>query len=346
MGRRGLNGWIAAAALTISMSAGAQTAAPPVLDEALDAPARAHIINEFARRLNELHVDGPRAKAAADDLRQRLARGDYDQQLTARGLAARVTRDVAAIAPDRHTYLEFVPYDLGDERQRPQPPAPAADNYGFRKFESLDDNIAYLKISRFATLDRGALDTAARLMDQAAASPALIIDVRDAGGDSQEMAMLLASYLLEDQRSWFFRDDRIHLHDQIDRAGRVVAEYWTWDEVPGRRFGADKPLYILINERTSGAAEAFAYDVQQYQNRAVLVGAPTLGDARTGAKQRISRQLQTSIAITRASNVITRYNWEGGGVQPNRMVAPARALDEARQLAQARLAAERGKVKR
>lgn len=335
MGRRGLTGWIAAAVLMMSLGAGAQTAAPPLLDEALDAPARAHIINEFARRLNELHVDGPRAKAAADDLRQRLARGEYDDQTTARALAARVTRDVAAMAPDRHTYLEFLPYDLGDERQRPAAPSPAADKYGFRKFELLDDNIAYLKITRFATLDRNAWDTASRFMDQAANSPALIIDVRDAGGDSQEMAALLSSYLLVDQRSWFFRDERIHLHDQIDRAGRVVKEYWTWADVPGRRFGGDKPLYLLINERTSGAAEALAYDLQQYAQRALLVGAPTLGDARVGAKQRISRQLQTSIAITRASNATTRYNWEGGGVQPDRMVTPATALQTALAMAQA-----------
>jgi hypothetical protein len=321
--------------LTLSLGAGAQTSAPPVLDEALDAPTRAHIINEFAHRLTELHVDGPRAKAAADDLRQRMARGEYNDQLTARALAARVTRDVAAIAPDRHTYLEFVPYDLGDERQRPPPPSPAADNYGMRKFELMDDNIGYLKITRFAPLDRGALDMASRFMNQAADCPALIIDLRDAGGDGQEMAALLSSYLLVDRRSWFFRDKQIHLHDQIDRAGRVTQEYWTWADVPGKRYGGRKPLYLLINERTSGAAEAFAYDLQQYVNRAVLIGAPTLGDARVGAKQRISRQLQTSIAITRASNVITRYNWEGGGVQPNRMVAPSTALDTALQMAQA-----------
>lgn len=341
----GLTRGIAAAVLMMSLSAGAQTPAPLVLDEALDAPTRAHIINEFAHRLTELHVDGPRAKAAADDLRQRLARGEYNDQLTSRALAARVTRDVAVIAPDRHTYLEFVPYDLGDERQRPPAPAPAADNYGFRKFELLDDNVGYLKITRFAPLDRGALDTAARFMDKAADSPALIIDLRDADGDSQEMVALLASYLLVDQRSILFKDAQIHLHDQIDRSGRVVAEYWTYANVAGKRFGGVKPLYLLVNQRTSGAAEAFAYDLQQYQRRAIasgksgqralVIGTPTLGDARIGSKQRIARQLQTSVAISRASNVLTRYNWEGGGVQPDRMVDPSAAQGTALEMAQA-----------
>ena len=322
-----------------SMRVGAQTSAPLVLDEALDAPARAHIINEFARRLTELHVDGPRAKTAADDLRKRLARGEYDDQLTARSMAARVTRDLAAIAPDRHTYLEFVPYDLGDERQRPPAPAPAADNFGLRKFETLDDGIGYLKITRFAPLDRGAMEAAGRFMNQAADCPALIIDLRDAGGDGQAMAMLLASYLLVDKRSYFFKERQLHLHDQIDRAGRVVEQYWTWADVAGKRFGGTKPLYLLVNDRTNSAAEAFAYDLQQYVKRAVVVGSPTMGDARVGATQRISRQLQTSIAITRASNVLTRYNWEGGGVQPDSMVHPSAALDTATAMAQAALRA-------
>jgi hypothetical protein len=58
-----------------------------------------------------------------------------------------VSRDVAAIMGDKHTYLEYVPYDLGDERQRPQPPSQAADNYGLGKFETRGDNIGYLQIT-------------------------------------------------------------------------------------------------------------------------------------------------------------------------------------------------------
>lgn len=330
-----LKRWIAAAAIAATaIAAGAQTL---TLDEALDAPARAHVVNEYARRLTELHVDPVRAKAAADDIRQRLARGEYDQQTTARALAARVTRDVAAIAPDRHTYLEYVPYDLADDRQRPQPPVQSADNFGLRKFETLGENIGYLQISRLGPLDRAAVEAAGRFMSQAGDCAALIVDLRDANGDGQAMAALLSSYLLEDKRSYFFKDKQIHLHDQIDREGRVVAEYWTSADVAGKRFGGKKPLYLLVNDRTGGAAEAFAYDLQQYVKRAVVVGSPTAGDARVGAKQRVSRQLQTSVAISRASNVVTRTNWEGIGVRPDQMVAPDQALDRALALAQATL---------
>jgi len=327
-----LKRWMAAAAFIAAAGAQAQA-----LDEALDAPARAHVINEYARRLSGQHVDAARGKMAADDLRQRLARGEYDRETTARALAARVSRDVAAIMGDKHTYLEYVPYDLGDERQRPQPASQTADNYGLGKFETRGDSIGYLQINRFAPLDRGAGEAAARFMAQAADCAALIIDLRDASGDGQAMAALLTSYVLEDKRSYVFKDKQLHLHDQIDRDGKVVAEFWTSADAPGKRFGGKKPLYLLVNEQTRGAAEAFAFDLQQYVKRAVVVGAPTAGDARAGVRQRVSRQLQTSIAVTRASNVITRTNWEGAGVQPDRMVTPEDALETAVALAQAAL---------
>ncbi|MYM25273.1 hypothetical protein GTP46_21820 [Duganella sp. FT135W] len=328
--------WIAAAAFTAAVGAQVQLHAQ-ALDEALDAPARAHVINEYARRLTAQHVDAARAKMAADDIRQRLGRGEYDRETTARALATRVSRDVLAVMGDKHTYLEYVPYDLGDERQRPQPPVQSGDNYGLGKFETRGDGIGYLQISRFAPLDRGAGEAAARFMSQAADCAALIIDLRDANGDGQAMAALLASYVLTDKRSYIFMDKQLHLHDQLDRDGHIVAEYWTSADAPGKHFGGKKPLYLLVNERTSGAAEAFAYDLQQYVKRAVVVGAPTLGDARIGAKQRVSRQLQTSVAVTRASNVLTRANWEGSGVQPDRMIASGEALEAAQTLAQAAL---------
>jgi C-terminal processing protease CtpA/Prc len=174
-------------------------------------------------------------------------------------------------------------------------------------------------------------------MAQAADNAALIIDLRDAGGDAQDMAALLTSYVLTDTRSYFVADKQIHLHDQVDRSGRVIAEYWSRADVAGKRYGGKKPLYLLVSDRTSAAAEAFVYDLQQYNKRAVVVGAPTLGDARVRATSPLSRHLVASIAVTRAVNTITRTNWEGVGVQPDRMVAPADALNEAIKLAQERI---------
>jgi hypothetical protein len=66
--------------------------------------------------------------------------------------------------------------------------------------------------------------------------------------------------------------------------------------------------------------------------RAVVVGAPTRRCAR---RRRVSRHCNLRLR-SRASNVITRANWEGAGVQPDRMVPPTR-LETAQALAQAAL---------
>lgn len=332
--------WIAAALLLTMMNARAQVPAPaPALDETLDAPYRARIINDYAHQLTEQHVNPGKGKQAADELRKRLALGEYDHLTSARTFAARISQDVAAIVRDRQTYLEYIPYDQTDSRQRPPPAPQPSDNFGMRKYESMPDNIGYVQISRFAYFDRPAYEAAGRFMSQAADNAALIIDLRGTGGDGQDMAAMLASYVLTDTRSYFFADKQLRLHDQVDRSGRAVAEYWTRPEVPGQRFGGKKPLYVLVNERTSAAAEGFAYDLQQYK-RAVVVGAPTLGDAQIRASSPISRHLLASIAVTRAVNNISRSNWEGTGVQPDRMVAPANALNEALRLATEKIKAK------
>jgi C-terminal processing protease CtpA/Prc len=317
------------------MSARAQVPVPAqALDETLDAPYRARIINDYAHQLTELHVNPGKGKEAADELRKRLARGEYDHLTSARSFAAQVSHEVATIIRDRQTYLEYIPYDQTDSRQRPPPGPQPPDNFGLRKYESMEGNIGYLQISRFAAFDRASFEAAGRFMSQAADNAALIIDLRDAGGDGQDMAAMLTSYVLTDTRSYFFADKRLRLHDQVDRNGRTVAQYWTRDDVPGKRFGGKKPLYILVNNRTSAAAEGFAYDLQQYQ-RAVVIGAPTLGDAQLRQATAISRHLLASIPVTRAVNQISRGNWESAGVQPERMVAPAQALNEALELARA-----------
>lgn len=335
----GRSSWIAAALLLTAISARAQAPAP-ALDESLDAVARARIINEYARQLTANHVRAGEAKLAADELRKRLAHGEYDDVTSARVLSARVSKDVAQVLPDRHTRLEYVPYDLTDIRQRPASPPPPADNFGLGRYEALADNIGYLQINRFAPVDRASVEAAGRFMSQAADNAALIIDLRDTGGDSQEMAALLTSYVLTDTRSYLFTDKQVHLHDQVDRDGKAVAQYWTRAEVAGKRFGGRKPLYVLVSERTGAAAEGFAYDLQQYK-RATVIGAPTLGDAQVRTAPPISRHLLASIAVTRAVNKISRSNWESVGVQPDRMIAPADALNEAIKLATARLMATR-----
>lgn len=319
--------WIAAVLLLATAAARAELL--PV-DDALDAAARAHIVTQYARQLIEGYVIPAKGKQAADDIRNRLARGEYDNQTSARGFATRLGKDVEAVCRDKHTRLEYVPYDLREERPAAAPARPQAeDNYGMQKFDQLPGNIGYLRIGRFAPVDAGATEAAARFMSQAADSSALIIDLRGADGDSPEMVALLSSYVAT---SYNIFNSRIHLYDRVDNQGRAVIELWTSPKVAGQRYGNRNPLYVLVNEQTRASGEAFAYNLQQLK-RATIVGKPTAGDAHIKSSQPISRHLIANIASLRDVNAISHSNWEGGGVQPDQVVASAEALEAARAMA-------------
>jgi C-terminal processing protease CtpA/Prc len=323
--------WLAAVLLLATAAARAEVLA---VDDALDASARAHIVTQYARQLIEGYAIPAKGKQAADDIRNRLARGEYDNQTSARSFAGRLSKDVEAVCRDKHTRLEYVPYDLQEERPPVSlAPAQAADNYGLQKFDQLPGNIGYLRIGRFAPVDAASTEAAARFMSQAANSSALIIDVRGADGDSPEMVALLSSYVAT---SYNIFNSRIHLYDRVDNQGRAVKELWTNPKVPGQRYGNKSPLYLLVDGQTRASGEAFAYNLQQLK-RATIVGKPTAGDAHIKSSQPISRHLIANIASLRDVNVISHDNWEGGGVQPDQVVASAEALEAARAMAGAAL---------
>jgi len=94
------------------------------------------------------------------------------------------------------------------------------------------------------------------------------LEANNSGG-SPEMVPYLSSYLF---------DRRMHLDDLWTRRTAKTDEFWTRDSVPGRRFGGEKPVYVLTSGQTFSAAEEFAYNLQS-QKRATIVGEATAGGA-------------------------------------------------------------------
>ncbi len=79
-----------------------------------------------------------------------------------------------------------------------------------------------------------------------AGTRALIIDLRENHGGRAGMVALIASYLF---------DHRTHLNDLWTRRTGATQEFWTEDSVPGRRFGGEKPVYVLTAARTFSGGE-------------------------------------------------------------------------------------------
>jgi len=303
----------------------------------IDAGARARAVAGAAALLDTFYVFPDVAKRMGDSLRVRLARKEYDKYTNGMTFAMRLNDDLAEIAHDKHLRVNYSARPLPPDEARPvgaPPPAPSPEdqarerefldriNCGFVKAEQLPGNVGYLKFNGFLNVDRCAT-TASAAMTFLAGTRALIIDLRENGGGSPGMVAFVSSYLF---------DRRTHLNDLWTRRTGKTEEFWTRDSVPGRRFGGEKPIYVLTSARTFSGAEEFTYNLKNLK-RATIIGETTGGGAHPVAGHRIDEHFMIGVPFARAINPITHTNWEGVGVKPDVIVPANDALVTAQKLA-------------
>lgn len=195
---------------------------------------------------------------------------------------------------------------LADERRR---------NFGFDRVERLDGNVGYIDLRGFSGTPE-ARDTAVAAMNFVADTDALIFDLRRNGGGSPFMIGILSSYLFTEV---------VHLNDFYVRETDSRREFFTSAEVQGRRYGKEKPVYVLTSNRTFSAAEEFTYNLKNLQ-RATVVGETSGGGAHPGGVRRITDYFGIWLPNGRAINPITKTNWEGTGIEPHIKVEAPEAL--------------------
>jgi retinol-binding protein 3 len=300
----------------------------------IDATTRVRVVNRAAALLDSFYVFPEAAKRMGDSVRARLARGAYDAYETGPGFAMRLGKELGEIAHDKHLRFDYSTDALPPQPpESAMPPKPSPDelaqmrremdemNCGFQKAEQLDGNVGYLKFDGFAPPEICG-PTASAAMNFLAGTRALILDLRDNGGGTPRMVAFVASYLF---------DRRTHINDLWTRRTDSTQEFWTQDSVPGRRFGGEKPVYLLTSARTFSGAEEFAYDLKTLK-RATIVGETTGGGAHPVRGRRIDDHFMIGVPFARAINPITHTDWEGVGVEPDVKVPASEALATAQKL--------------
>lgn len=116
----------------------------------------------------------------------------------------------------------------------------------------------------------------------------------------------------------------------VDCNGRTVQEFWTLDDVPGRRLGARPAVFVLTSSYTFSGAEEFTYNLKSLK-RAVVVGETTGGGAHPVRGVRVDDRFVMMIPYMRARNPNTQTNWEGTGVAPDVACSADEALERALQ---------------
>lgn len=294
----------------------------------LDATTRAQVVDELSKHLIKSYVFLETAKKMEADIRQRLKNKEYDQITNGAEFAKKLMQDMQAVSNDKHLRVSFSRGKIPEKvKGAVETEEEKGDNLffqnrlnsGFEKVERLEGNIGYIALSSFMNAELG-IETVAYAMSFVANTDALILDLRQSGGGDPAMVALICSY--------FFDNKAVHLNTIYYRGTDETIHYWTNPNVLGKKFGSEKPIYILVQNQTFSAAEEFAYDLQNLK-RATVIGEKTRGGAHPGQTVRLTDHFSINIPMGRAINPITKTNWEGTGVTPDVVVPKEQALKTA-----------------
>ncbi len=291
------------------------------------------ITRELAGLVGERYVFPDPAAEISRLLESRLAGGCYAAAPDEAGLAAALTQDLQSLNGDKHLRLLHSAAELperGDEAAELAALSAyaALTSGGIARAERLDGNVGYLDLRPLLFPPALAGEAVAAAMTLIAPTDVLLIDLRRCLGGSPDMVAMLCTYLLG--------DEPVHLIDMISRPAAdgtaEVRQSWTMPFAPGRRFGPDKPVFVLTSGTTFSGGEELTYDLQQ-MGRATVVGERTRGGAHPVERFRIRRHLQATIPVARSRSPVSGGNWEGTGVLPDVAVPAGEALDAAYQRA-------------
>ncbi|WP_430401616.1 S41 family peptidase [Fluviicola sp.] len=191
-------------------------------------------------------------------------------------------------------------------------------NYGFEKVARLDGNIGYIEYTGFPEGNKSAQQTLDAAMNFVSNTNALIIDLRNNQGGDGKMVELFLSYFFEKKTA---------LSEVYTRYTDKISKSHTMEKVNGKKY-LNRPVYILVNNRTISAAEALAYNLQQ-NKIAQVIGEKTYGAANPVKAFFIGNKYQLFIPVSIEKNSITHTNWEHTGIDADIKISSEKALVKA-----------------
>lgn len=295
------------------------------------AEPRTAVIDSIARQIESRYVLVDEAPRIAANVRANAAK--YEAIADDRKFAETISNDLREVSGDIHFAVEHDPAradrllaaGVGTKRKLPELPPSAEErermrrtNYGFRRVEILDGNVAIIEMTAFDNLDYSRA-AAAAAMAVAANADAVIFDLRSNPGGSGNTVAFLASH---------FVPPHTQLMKTFDRETGKTTTAQTSSVT--KRPMLNVPLYVLTGPGTGSAAEAFAFVVQQL-GRATVVGEHSAGAAQGGGWVPVGSGFTVFIPTFRPVFPKTGRNWERSGVVPE-VAVPTGQADKAAHL--------------
>jgi hypothetical protein len=290
-------------------------------------------ITEIVQRAGDLvaehYVFADVGARLRDLLSDRAGDGAYGALVDPPALAGVVTEDLQSLNGDLHLRLrhrpEPLPEQWDEEVDRAARALDAARSLdGVARIDRLDGNIVHLALAPQLFPVQLAGATLSLAMQLVAKAEALLLDLRENRGGDPRTVALVCGYLL---------DEEAHLVTMHQRDTGETVQSWSPAYVPGPRFGATRPLYVLVGPTTFSGAEELTYDLQQLRPGTTVVGERTRGGAHPCEGYRLHPHLELTVPVARAISAATGSNWEGTGITPDVSVPAADALPTAHRLA-------------
>ncbi len=306
----------------LGMSGFTQESAPAQLK--MSRAEQKAVIDRIGPLLCENYVFPEAAVKMEAALKAEYRRGAFASALDPQAFASRATAILQSVFQDRHLRVAFRP--PRPDQPRDENPLLALEqaqlrsrqqNFSFPTVQVLDGNVGYLEFRGFHPAPVIA-DKVAAVMKFLEDTDAIIIDMRRNGGGSPSGVQLVCSY---------FFDRKVHLNSLYWRRSDSIQEFWTLDNVAGKRM-PDVPLYVLTSRQTFSGGEEFCYNLLNLK-RATLVGEVTGGGANPGGSFPVGGRFAVFIPTGRAINPVSKTNWEGTGVKPHVETEAGKAFDVA-----------------
>lgn len=301
------------------------------------------IIDKTTRLMDENYIYPRRVNTVRTQLMLRFQNGGYDPLGVTADFIEALNSDLELWGKDHHLNIYAnkarVKQILANEQDQNKNKTETItdeflqqvqyENFRMRKLERLDGNIGYFNFLSFTPLQVSKQSLAAA-MSFLLYSNAIIIDLRDNGGGYAATMNFLLSYFLKDSVP-------VSVH-RFRKDNAVVKTFTMKDELI-RKIPETTPLYILVSNRTSSAAEAFAYTLQQYK-RAVIIGEQTKGEGNPGNLFVINDSMYMMIPTAEAISAVSGKSIESSGVIPDIKTNKSKAMTMALLEAYRKLAAQ------
>ena len=295
-------------------------------DIALKAADRAAVVRTLAEKMNANYIEPAVAERVGSAIARKNAEGGYASAASAQAFSAVLAQDLRTLSGDLH-FGAMLDEGFRERGNAAEVPTRARMDeareqterwgYGIGKVERLPGNVGYIELRGFGRTEfvGPAYSAAMSLM---AGTEALILDLRRNGGGSPASVAYLMSHFFP------FGDER-HLIDIYNRPTDTTRQIFTVATVAQRY---DKPVYVLTSARTFSGGEDFSYGIQA-QKRGTVVGETTGGGSNPVSWFNVGQDIIVAIPTARATNAVTKTNWEHVGVKPDIAVPAAQALQTA-----------------